>query len=130
MAHPEVGKPSRLAERARSRVLGSHLDEKSANRRSGGLPYRLISTILGMHLTQVATTGSLVAERKATRERCNQFEARFSTEESCREYLFQLRRPEFFSLAQQAVDHRPNDLRPDRQALQVGHSKSQSVGAT
>ena len=46
-------------------------------------------------MTQVAPTGSMVAESKTTRELCK-FEARFSTEEGYREYLFQLRWPEGF----------------------------------
>jgi len=48
-----------------------------------------------MHLTQVAPTGSMVAGWKITRT-LQEFEARFSTEEGCRDYLFQLRWPEGF----------------------------------
>ena len=49
-----------------------------------------------MHLTQVTPTGSMDAEWKITPRTLQEFEARFSTEEGCREYLFQLRWPEGF----------------------------------
>ena len=52
--------------------------------------------LLGMHLTQVAPTGSMVAEMEDYPRTLQEFEARFSTEEGCREYLFRLRWPEGF----------------------------------
>ena len=51
---------------------------------------------LGMHLTQVAPTGSMVAEMEDYPRTLQEFEARFSTEEGCREYLFRLRWPAGF----------------------------------
>jgi len=49
-----------------------------------------------MHLTQVAPTGSMVAEMEDYPRTLQEFEARFSTEEGCREYLFRLRWPAGF----------------------------------
>ena len=46
---------------------------------------------LGMHMTQVATTGSMVAEWTITRRLFKSSRAGFLTEEGCREYLFRLR---------------------------------------
>jgi transposase-like protein len=51
---------------------------------------------LGMHLTQVATTSSMGPQMEDYPETLQRFETRFSTEEGCREYLFQLRWPEGF----------------------------------
>jgi hypothetical protein len=48
-----------------------------------------------MHLTQVAPTGSMAPSGRLPAN-LQQFEARFSTEEGCRAYLFQLRWPEGF----------------------------------
>src|SRR5262249_1811784 len=53
-------------------------------------------SLLGMHLTQVATTSSMGPQMEDYPKTLQQFETQFSTEEGCREYLFQLRWPEGF----------------------------------
>src|SRR5262249_490786 len=59
-----------------------------------------------MHLTQVAPTGSMVAEMEDYPRTLQEFEARFSTEEGCREYLFRLRWPAGFAAHVADVERR------------------------
>jgi Transposase zinc-ribbon domain len=57
---------------------------------------RLLSVLLGIHLTKVAPTGSVCLGVEDYPRGLAELEARFSTEEACRVYLHDLRWPDGF----------------------------------